>query len=456
MAAALPAEASCPECRGLFQDPVSIHCGHSFCRGCITRRWGANGRPFPCPRCHQTAPEKTLRPNRELAKVIEVAKRLSLRAAPGRGARCPRHGEVLKLFCEDDRTLICLACRGAPEHRAHAVVPIEEAAEENKEKFEAHVRILKDQREKLLGLKEAEEGKSRKCLDRVESERQKLASQFGALRRLLDARERLLLERLGQLGREVARREEEKVNGILGDVAAIDGRIRELEERCRQPPCEFLRDIGAILSRIEEDGAPKPTEPSEPQGPPTAIFPATHVVLKEEALGFRASVTLDPDTAHPRLVLSADFKEVKFGDTRRPVPDTPQRFDSSRCVLARHGLTAGRRYWEVDVGHGDAWAVGVAKASVARKGRLRVKPDAGIWALGRCGPRYQAMASPAVPLSVAPRKVGVFVDYDGGRVAFFDAAQETPIFVFFPLNFEGEEILPLLCLGRGGRLVVSP
>ncbi|OPJ79465.1 hypothetical protein AV530_008846 [Patagioenas fasciata monilis] len=158
-----------------------------------------------------------------------------------------------------------------------------------REKFEAHVRILKDQREKLLGLKEAEEGKSRKCLDRVESERQKLASQFGALRRLLDARERLLLERLGQLGREVARREEEKVNGILGDVAAIDGRIRELEERCRQPPCEFLRDIGAILSRIEEDGAPKPTEPLEPQGPPAAIFPATHVVLKEEALGFRGA-----------------------------------------------------------------------------------------------------------------------------------------------------------------------
>ncbi|XP_064900182.1 E3 ubiquitin-protein ligase TRIM11-like isoform X2 [Columba livia] len=452
MAAALLGEAACPECRGLFRDPVSIHCGHSFCRGCIARRWGDAGRPFPCPRCHRAAPENTLRPNRELAKVIEVAKRLSLRAAPG---RCPRHSEALKLFCEDDRSLICLACRGAPEHREHAVVPVEEAAEENKEKFEAHVRILKDQREKLLGLKEAEEGKSRECLERVESERQKVSSQFGALRRLLGARERLLLERLGQLRHEVARSGEDKVNRILGAVSAIDGRIRELQDKCRLPACEFLRDVGAILSRIEEDGAPKPTEASEAQDAPAAVCPAPAIV-KEEAVGFRASVTLDPDTAHPRLVLSADLKQVKFGDTRRPVPDTPQRFDSSRCVLARHGVTAGRRYWEVDVGHGTAWAVGVAKASVGRKGRLRVKPDAGIWALGRCGPRYQAMASPAVPLRVAPQKVGVFVDYEGGRVAFFDAAHETPIFVFFPINFEGEEILPLLCLGRGGRLTLSP
>ncbi|NXW84916.1 TRI41 ligase, partial [Alopecoenas beccarii] len=95
------------------------------------------------------------------AKVIEVAKRLSLRAARGGDARCPKHREVLKLFCEDDQTPICLVCRETPAHRPHAVVPVEEAAEEHKEKLQAHVRILKCRREKLLGLKAAEEGKSR-------------------------------------------------------------------------------------------------------------------------------------------------------------------------------------------------------------------------------------------------------------------------------------------------------
>ncbi|NXL68512.1 TRI39 ligase, partial [Chordeiles acutipennis] len=97
------------------------------------------------------------------AKIIEIAKRLSLQAAKGgvRGEKlCEKHQEVLKLFCEEEQIPICLVCRESQAHRVHAVVPIEEAAEEHKEKFQAYVQILKDRREKLLGLKTAEEGKS--------------------------------------------------------------------------------------------------------------------------------------------------------------------------------------------------------------------------------------------------------------------------------------------------------
>ncbi|NXN21074.1 TRI17 ligase, partial [Nycticryphes semicollaris] len=94
------------------------------------------------------------------AKIIEVAKRLSLRAARGGEKRCQKHQEALKLFCEEDQTPICLVCRESQAHRVHPVVPIEEAAEEQKEKFQARVKLLKDRREKLLGLKAAEEGKS--------------------------------------------------------------------------------------------------------------------------------------------------------------------------------------------------------------------------------------------------------------------------------------------------------
>ncbi|NWQ84916.1 TRIM4 ligase, partial [Columbina picui] len=95
------------------------------------------------------------------AEVIELAKRLSAGTAPGGDARCGEHWEVLKLFCEDDRTPICLVCRETPRHRTHLVVPIEEAAEEHKEKLQAHIQTLKERREKLLALKAAEERKGR-------------------------------------------------------------------------------------------------------------------------------------------------------------------------------------------------------------------------------------------------------------------------------------------------------
>ncbi|NXA57274.1 BT1A1 protein, partial [Nothocercus julius] len=108
------------------------------------------------------------------------------------------------------------------------------------------------------------------------------------------------------------------------------------------------------------------------------------------------SLTLDPDTAHPHLVLSADGKSVRWEGTRRALPELPGRFDASRCVLARGGFSGGRHYWEVAVGAGAAWAVGVARESVRRKGRLSVSPAAGIWAIGKCGSRYQALACPGV------------------------------------------------------------
>ncbi|NXA15923.1 TRI41 ligase, partial [Sapayoa aenigma] len=97
------------------------------------------------------------------AEIIRVAQRLSLRvprAGPEGQRLCQRHREALKLFCEEDQTPVCLVCRESAAHRLHAAVPIEEAAEEHKEKFQAHVQVLKDRREKLQGMKEAEEGKS--------------------------------------------------------------------------------------------------------------------------------------------------------------------------------------------------------------------------------------------------------------------------------------------------------
>lgn len=155
LAAELQGEATCSICLEFFREPVSVECGHSFCRACIMRCWERPGAgtgtvtrtlpcPLPCPQCREPARPSQLRPNRQLAAVASLLRRFSLPptvtgecgtpavAARTAAARCSQHGELLKLYCQDDGRAICVVCDRAREHRAHAVLPLEEAVQEAK------------------------------------------------------------------------------------------------------------------------------------------------------------------------------------------------------------------------------------------------------------------------------------------------------------------------------------
>ncbi|XP_075774220.1 butyrophilin subfamily 1 member A1-like isoform X2 [Pelodiscus sinensis] len=161
------------------------------------------------------------------------------------------------------------------------------------------------------------------------------------------------------------------------------------------------------------------------------------------------NVTLDPDTAHPQLVLSEDGKRVSWGVTRQDLPDNPERFNSRACVLGQEGFTSGRHYWEVEVGDKRGWAVGVARESVTRKGWIMRTPEEGIWAVDYdWSSHYRALTSPrtSLPLSEVLRKLGVYLDCDRGQVTFSNADKEAPIFTFPTVSFHGERVFPLLWL----------
>ncbi|KAL8212902.1 UNVERIFIED_CONTAM: hypothetical protein K2H54_059504 [Gekko kuhli] len=126
----LQEELSCAICLECFRDPVSIHCGHNFCRGCITNYWRIRKeKTFSCPRCRETSRKKTLKPNLELKNIVEIAPKLQVAKEAGE-MTCKRHREPLKLFCKDDQMLICVVCDKSKEHQNHAVLPLEEAAQD--------------------------------------------------------------------------------------------------------------------------------------------------------------------------------------------------------------------------------------------------------------------------------------------------------------------------------------
>eukprot|EP00067_Danio_rerio_P038024 XP_021323927.1 bloodthirsty-related gene family, member 22 isoform X2 [Danio rerio] len=153
---------------------------------------------------------------------------------------------------------------------------------------------------------------------------------------------------------------------------------------------------------------------------------------------YAVDVTLDPDTAHPELILSDDGKQVRDGDIIQKLPNNPQRFDYSVSVLGKEGFSSGRFYYEVQVKGKIEWELGVARESVGRKGTYTLNPSNGHWTVVlRNGNEYRACTGPSVSLSlkVKPQRVGVFVDYEEGLVSFYDVESSSHIYSYTGQTF---------------------
>uniref|UniRef100_K7FI33 TRI27 protein n=1 Tax=Pelodiscus sinensis TaxID=13735 RepID=K7FI33_PELSI len=447
MAAADPAvvfedTASCPICLDYFNEPVTLDCGHNFCRACICRWWEGATSAVSCPFCLEVFPQGNFRANRQLEALVNlIVKRLkgeNEQAKPGGERVCEKHQEPLKLYCEEDQTPICIVCDRARDHRAHSVVPIDEAAQEYKEQIWRQLDDLEKGREEILTHIACEEEQSRELLRHVEIEKEKVEDRFERLHRFLREQERLLLAWLDKLGQEVTARKDETVLRLTEEVSCLNTLIREMEEKCEQPACEFMQDVRSTLSRCEMKPfqAPAPAAP-EPKwrlwlfSQSLAFLQDTRRKLKvmwtqtltsntdfHSLPPWPVDVTLDPDTANPWLVGSAAGQDVSWG--------------------------AGPHAWEVEVGEEAVWGVGVAQEPVKRKGVNQFSPEQRIWAMRKYWEQHWALTCPETPLHLhgRPRRIRVYLDYEGGLVAFYDAGNQAPIFTFPPATFAGETVRP--------------
>ncbi|KAJ7998155.1 hypothetical protein DPEC_G00219660 [Dallia pectoralis] len=144
----------CSVCLDLLKEPVTIPCGHSYCKSCIESCWDQDDLKgvYNCPQCRQTfTPRPTLRKNNMLAEVVDKLKKTGLQtASPGLCSAgpgdvkhklikattqlqekiCSHHDKLLEVFCRTDQQCICMLCVKY-EHKGHDTVS---AAAERTEK----------------------------------------------------------------------------------------------------------------------------------------------------------------------------------------------------------------------------------------------------------------------------------------------------------------------------------
>lgn len=155
---------------------------------------------------------------------------------------------------------------------------------------------------------------------------------------------------------------------------------------------------------------------------------------------FSESVTFDPDTAGSCLLVTDAGRRLKYNKNASPyspgLSDDFKRFDGPK-ILGTNSFTSGRHYWEVKVGLKNNWDVGVAKESASRSESVYLKKENGFFALQKRGADYQVHAPPykVLHLSSRPRLLGVYLDYNEGRVSFYDVDRKLHIFSFTGESF---------------------
>lgn len=365
----LEEEVTCSICLDYLRDPVTIDCGHVFCRSCTTDiRSISGGRPV-CPLCKKPFKKENIRPVWQLASLVENIERLKVDRGrqPGEAAQeqadarlCERHREKLHYYCEDDGKLLCVMCRESREHRPHSAVLVEKAAQPHREKILNHLSTLRRDRDKIQGFQAKGEADILAALKKLQDQRQCIVAEFEQGHQFLREREQHLLGQLAKLEQELTEgREKFKTRGV-GELARLAQVISELEGKAQQPTAELMQDTRDFLNRYPRKkfwiGKPIARVVKKKTGEFSDKLQSLQRGLREfqgkllRDLEYKTvSVTLDPQSASGYLQLSEDWKCVTYSGLYQGAYLYPQQFDCEPGVLGSKGFTWGKVYWEVEV-----------------------------------------------------------------------------------------------------------
>ncbi|KAM9779936.1 tripartite motif-containing protein 16-like [Neosynchiropus ocellatus] len=364
---------------------------------------------------------------------------------------CSRHDKVMTIFCRSDQQVLCSLC-ALDEHRSHDTVSAVAARGDREKEVEVRrgrVRQSVQHDEERLELLQQVEENINHSADKALQDSDEI----------FDEIIRQIQERKTHVEKEIRTRQETEVSRVRGLQEELKKEITEL----RRQDDEFgelldTMDNVVFLQRVMP--VVKDTPSSKVNIPSHGDFENLRAVLsqfrdqfqnflqvswtsftlnltrektlqsdpktRDDFLNYALEMSLDPNTAHQRLLLSEGSRRVTLGRETRSPKSHPDRFIKHWQVLTRETLT-GRCYWEVERAGGDA-AVAVVHKSISRAGEESAFGRNGkSWSLffGSEGCKFQHNDA-TFHISDAPLlKVGVYLDQEQGLLSFHRVSADT-------------------------------
>ncbi|XP_059108288.1 tripartite motif-containing protein 30A-like isoform X1 [Peromyscus eremicus] len=466
-------EVICPICLERMVEPVSIDCGHTFCRACITRNYETSEgeeEEGVCPVCRVSYLFGNLSPNRNVANIVE--KLTGIESSPEEEQKvnvCAQHGEELQLFCEKDMVAICRLCEQSQEHRGHQTALIEEVAYKYEGKLQA---VLQEQRANQKRCYEWKDDLQKEKIfwkNQTKGYVQKVQKEFKGLREFLNSKEKNEVQKLKQEEEDIMNSLAESQSQVVKQRESVRDLISDVEHHLQSSTMEMLQAVNSVLTRSQTLRLKQPDMVPRKQ---TRIFQAPDLkgmlqVFQElrDAQRYWVHVTLRP-VQRKSIVINVDKGEIHYRNVHRGSLQVSSTYGLG--VLGYPAIHSGKHYWEVCVSTSVAWLLGLndgrctqpqphsmnemlfsMKYNFEDKKHVNYQPKYGYWVIGmRNGSVYNAFeecsdthnASVLVlSLTGRPSRVGVFLDREACTLSFYDVSnQGLLIYRFYEPSFPDE------------------
>uniref|UniRef100_A0A671R2X0 RING-type domain-containing protein n=1 Tax=Sinocyclocheilus anshuiensis TaxID=1608454 RepID=A0A671R2X0_9TELE len=412
---------NCSVCLDLLKDPVTIPCGHTYCKRCISGCWDQEDRKgiYSCPQCRQTfSPRPVLSKNVMFAEMVEKLKKTRCQAAP---ARC-----------------ICILCL-VDEHKNHDTVSTAAARAEK----QVLLSSVSHKQQSLLicylifpSIRET---------DTAVEYNEKI---FTELIRSIEKRRSEVKQLIRDQERAAVNQAEERLARLeleLDDLRWRDAELKQLSQT--DDHINFLQSCPSVSLTGSTDSLTVSAHPSFDDVVKSVfqlrdklqqfllalmdrcslvfivktvqvIVPHEYATTKE-FLQYNHVLTLDLNSVNKCIRLSEGNTVMSFIDTCLPYPNHPDRFDWT-MALCRESVTE-RCYWEVEwAGNGSLGVdIGVTYKSISRKGdgpESAVRRNDQSWSL-YCSPDY------------------LYVDHSAGTLSFYSVSDTMSLIHRFQTTF---------------------
>ncbi|XP_051240389.1 E3 ubiquitin/ISG15 ligase TRIM25 isoform X1 [Dicentrarchus labrax] len=268
---------------------------------------------------------------------------------------------------------------------------------------------------------------------------------------------------------EVCREEVDKISRAVNENYVSGGEcVKVFQKYIKYHSYPLYWGGGRNLSA--ENSKPQQIQPTLSAGQHGAVpvsFPLSSLSLQPADqrmravfLRFSCRLSLDPDTAHPTLVLLEGPQGAHCGEEPQSYPPHPQRFDSVAQVLCREGQFGGASYWEVEW-RGGGWVdIGVTYRGIGRKGGGKpclLGRNENSWRLRCTHAGYAAWHDNRKTTVAAPPcpRIGVFLERQKGALSFYSVSDTVVLLHTFRCPFS-QPLYPAFRLDLDSTLLICP